>query len=132
MRRCAFLVVVATGLLVPGTLAAQEANVDISGHYRANGTHDPSKKAYRADVEITKNGEVYRLRWKDKNNTWEGVGLREGDRLVVATSSGGKSMAVLSYRIIAGPNGTRLVGRWAYLSDRITSTETLEPVANGK
>jgi hypothetical protein len=33
---------------------------------------------------------------------------------------------------VTAPNGVRLVGRWAYLSDKITSTETLEPLANAR
>jgi hypothetical protein len=120
------LAAVTLTLLCPVVTGAQQPQVDVVGNYKVTGIYAPTGQAYAAKVEISKNGDVYKVQWKSSDKTWEGVGLREGDRLAVATASGGKNMAIMSYRIVTTGNTLRLVGHWAYPGDKMKSSETME------
>jgi len=107
----------------------EKEQVDITGRFKAVGKYVPTKAEYVADVEITKQGDVYRVLWKSGPRAWDGVGLLDDNKLVVATyDQEGKNLAVISYKIMPGDNGLKLVGRWSYKGDKVLSTETLERV----
>ena len=124
-----FLLAVAPVLLFVPAVAqgADKDKEDITGRYKALGTHIPSNVTYAADVEISKQGDVYRVQWKSGAKVWEGVGMMEDNKLVVAThDTEGKNLAVMAYRIVTVDSSVKLVGRWSYKGDKAMSTETLE------
>ena len=124
-----FLLLVASVLLLVPDVGqgADQDKADITGRYKALGTHIPSNVTYAADVEISKQGDVYRVQWKSGTKVWEGVGMLEDNKLVVAThDTEGKNLAVMAYRILTVDSGVKLVGRWSYKGDKAMSTETLE------
>jgi hypothetical protein len=88
-------------------IAADKA--DITGKFTVEGT-TPDGNAYQGTAEITKKGDTYQINWTiGVNETYEGVGILEGDTFAVSFSSGGVS-GVVAYRVEKGP---KLVGKWA-------------------
>jgi hypothetical protein len=80
----------------------------------------------KSTVQITKEGDVYTVRWQHPFGAWEGVGLREGDRLSVGWQRGdGKDLGVSIYRIEPGGQGPKLVSRFAGFQDNRVQQETL-------
>ncbi len=90
-------------------------------------------------VRITKNGDVYKVRWDLADGThWVGVGLlnKVGDTLTVASAvSKGKdeqyvdgSLHISVYKVDkAGDKITKLVSECARYGDKKTHKETLRP-----
>lgn len=100
--------------------AAAQDPVDITGRYAVAGTN-PDGGMYQGTAEISKRGATYRIRWViGVSETYEGVGILEGDVLAVSFSSGTTSGVVL-YRVEKG----KLTGRWAVLGGDAVYRETL-------
>jgi hypothetical protein len=93
--------------------AEDKKEADIAGHYTWDGIKDGE------DYEIRKNGEVYQVLWTQKNGTWIGVAIRDGDRLCVAWDKpNGGNLGVAVYKIEKGDKGPALVGSWAAYEDK--------------
>jgi hypothetical protein len=120
-RRHAWGALVVCGLVAALAMAAvADDPVDITGRYAVVGTN-PDGGTYQGTAEISKRGATYRIRWViGVNETYEGVGILEGDVLAVSFSSGTTSGVVL-YRV----EKAKLSGRWALLGSDAVHSETL-------
>jgi hypothetical protein len=80
----------------------------------------------KSTVQITKEGEVYTVRWDHPWGAWLGVGLREGDKLSVGWHRvDGQDLGVSIYKIEPGGQGPKLVSRFAGYRDNKIQEETL-------
>ena len=94
----------------------------LSGTYRITRATSPqdSGGSYTGTVEITPRGEVYLARWRiASGESYSGVGLRQGDLLVVGWGTGQNVSSVAVYQA----RGTMLQGRWAVPNETRTGTE---------
>jgi hypothetical protein len=114
-------------LLAVATPAHTQAT-DPSGNYRCDGV-SPDGSAYRALVQIARNGDTYLLRWATPNGVVSiGVGVLKDNTLSVAFF--GVSAGVVVYRI----DGTKpLTGDWTDLEGTgHVYKETLTKLAEGE
>jgi hypothetical protein len=120
-RKHAWGALAVCGLVAALSLAAAAQNpVDIAGRYSVVGVN-PDGGMYQGRAEISKRGATYRIRWViGVSETYEGVGILEGDVLAVSFSSG-TSSGVVVYRVDKG----KLLGRWALLGSDAVHSETL-------
>jgi hypothetical protein len=95
---------IAVAVLVVGVGCLVAADkTDIAGKYTCEGTN-PQGQTYKGTVEITKVGDTYKLVWAIGNaETWDGVGILEGDVLAVSFASG-----VVVYKVEKG----KMTGKW--------------------
>jgi uncharacterized protein (TIGR03067 family) len=85
--------------------------LDITGKYRSESIQFNGEKQ-TADVEISRLGDSYLLRWKKGIfDAYVGIGLRKGNVLSVCWGNQGQ-VGICSYQIDKGP---RLVGEWTVL-----------------
>jgi len=85
-------------------------NANLLGNYTIKSGETPEKKKYSGTVDIgIKNG-VYTFKWKTGGQTFDGLGLRNGDVLTAGFNNTG-DFGVLQYRIKKG--GKVLTGLWA-------------------
>jgi hypothetical protein len=98
-----------------------DEKVDIAGSYEAKGIN-PNGGTYEATVEIKKNGDTYTIKWDitGANETYEGIGILEGDVLSVSYKSG-DATGVVAYKVSKG----KLDGKWSP-GDGKVYTETLK------
>ena len=98
-------------------VAAEEKTVDVQGVYRSG----------QSDVRITKNGEVYQIRWDFPDGSrWIGVGLVSGDTLSFGWDlPRGGNLGICVYKIEKGDKGPKLVGHWAAYQDKKPTADTL-------
>jgi hypothetical protein len=76
---------------------------DITGKYRCEGTNAEGK-TYTGTVEITKVGDTYKVAWTlGSGESYEGVGILEGDVLGVSFGGG-----VVVYKVEKG----KMSGKW--------------------
>ena len=80
---------------------------ELVGKHKLTGTNSTGGGAYKMDLEITRENEVYTLVWSSGGNSYKGVGVVEGDNLAVAFSMDG-SHVFGHYRL----SGKELDGRW--------------------
>lgn len=97
--------------------AVQSSEVgDINGYYSCRGMEAAGKK-YTGVAVIIKKGDVFLIQWMvGGGSTFTGVAIRQGDTLAASwalPSDRGVIRGVNLYRIEAGKDGPRLVGRWA-------------------
>ncbi|MBP9663247.1 MAG: hypothetical protein KBD94_01405 [Pyrinomonadaceae bacterium] len=74
---------------------------DIAGDYSTTGTNPDGKGEYKADLTITKHGEVFQFSWASGGNEYDGVGVVNGDHAAVSYTDGkdGKGCGVILYQI---------------------------------
>lgn len=103
-KKIVALVAVLGVALVLAAPAVAADKVDLTGKYKCEGKN-PQGGTYTGTVEIKKKGDVYYLSWAiGPAETYEGIGLLEGDVLAVSYTGG-----VVAYKVEKGP---KLVGRW--------------------
>jgi hypothetical protein len=102
------------GLTSPAQAGEEQ---DITGTYNASG----------GDFTITRNGEVYQVRWEyPDGRVWVGVALLEGKTLSVAWDfPTGGNLGVAVYKVEKGEKGPNLVGRWAAYQDPRSTADTI-------
>jgi hypothetical protein len=85
-----------------GCFAADK--VDIAGKWKCKGTN-PNGKEYEGTVEITKDGDTYKVAWTlgGGADNYDGVGILEGDVLAVSFGDG-----VVVYKI----EKDKMSGKW--------------------
>jgi hypothetical protein len=93
---------------------------DIAGSYAGKGAN-PDGKEYEAKVEVTKNGDTYKIKWEiaGSGEEYEGFGILEGDIFSVSYKAG-DGHGVVSYKVTKG----KLDGKWSPGDGKIY-TETL-------
>jgi|SRR6516164_4017477 hypothetical protein len=103
-----------------GNVEAQRTpEVDITGIYTPE--YQP-----KSAVQITREGEVYTVRWEHPFGVWVGVGLRDGNQLSVGWQRvDGHDLGVSIYQIEQGGQGPKLVSRFAGYRDNKVQQETL-------
>jgi hypothetical protein len=116
------LVVLGLALLVPAALRAAEGP-EIGGNYACKGMN-PDGKEYTGSVKITKQGDVYHLKWTIGQESHAGVGIREENTLAVSWTEAGGTSGIVVYKI---GKDKRLVGKWAVQGGKDVYTETLTP-----
>lgn len=74
---------------------------DIAGSYATDGTNPDGKGEYKADLTITKHGEVFQFSWNSGGNEYDGVGVVNGNHAAVSYTDGtdGKGCGVVLYQI---------------------------------
>lgn len=97
---------------------------DLRGVYRIVGSTVPGAggRGYAGTVTITPNGDTFTVAWKlASGESYNGVGVRHGDLLVVGWGVNQDSVGVVSYRAQDGA----LRGVWAIPGGRRLGAETL-------
>ncbi len=93
---------------------------DVTGTYDVLGQEALNKDGYHGVATVTKNRDVYTVKYQDDEATVFGVGLTDGNLFSIAYVSEG-TPAIL---ILKGmPDGT-LKGPWAYKGENVPSHET--------
>ncbi len=96
---------------------------DLSGNYQASGTNPGGKGSYTGTVQITKNGDSYRMVW-EVGTSYVGTGIVTGEYLSVAyADTGGNWFGVVVYKILQ--DGKRLEGKWCGHEGTVLGKETL-------
>ena len=87
---------------------------DIAGDYSVTGTNEGGGGEYRGDLRIAKREGVYQFTWVSGPNTYDGVGVRTGDKLAVSFTDGanGKGCGVVLYSIAGDGSLDGKVGYW--------------------
>jgi len=108
-------------LLALCVVAQADDKLDISGKYEGKGT-GPNGAAYEVKVEVSKSGDTYAIKWEvgGGNETYEGIGILEGDVFSVSYTAGGNGHGVVAYKVTKG----KLDGKWSPGDGKIY-TETL-------
>src|SRR4051812_38831309 len=104
MTTLRFLSVVCAAALILAaapTFAAQDDDIDIVGTYLVKGDAG-NGKTYEGKVRVTADGDAFKVKWTIAEQTYTGVGIRQGDVLSVGYVSG-DYVGVASYRIKKGP-----------------------------
>jgi hypothetical protein len=124
MRFCSRLALCSV-LVLASTAAARQAP-NLAGSYQCVGDAGNGKQ-YKGTVEITREGDCYRLKWDLAPTAYTGLGILDGNQLAVAirAENDPKYTGVINYKL--GPDG-RLSGRWStFGSQGATLSETLTP-----
>jgi hypothetical protein len=99
-----------------------EGSSKLNGTYKiVKGVSPAGDRRYSGTVSILPRGEVYTVKWNLTQETYEGVGIRQGNLLVVGWGQAGKGAGVVAYRIAP----RTLNGRWATPGDTRIGTENL-------
>lgn len=87
---------------------------DIAGSYSVTGTNEGGGGEYRGDLRIAKREGVYQFTWVSGPNTYDGVGVRTGDKVAVSFTEGsnGKGCGVVLYSIAGDGSLDGKVGYW--------------------
>ncbi len=89
---------------------------DLTGYYTCKGEEVGGKK-YSGIVTLVKKNDVYLISWVvGGGSNFSGIAIRQGNNLAASwaiVTEKGVVRGVNLYRIEAGANGPRLVGRWA-------------------
>ena len=98
-----------------------EGPASLNGIYRITRATSPDANgSYTGTVGIAPVGEIYAVRWRiASGETYSGVGLRQGNLLVVGWGTGQNVSSVAVYQA----RGTMLQGRWAVPNETRTGTE---------
>jgi hypothetical protein len=103
---------------------------EISGYYTCRG-QEMNGKSYTGLCVIAKQKDVYVVNWViGTGSTFSGIGIRQGNTLAISwtlpNDRGGFVRGVNLYRLEAGENGPRLIGRWATMpGPGVLASETL-------
>ena len=98
-----------------------EGPASLNGSYRITRSTSPDANgSYTGTVEIAPRGEVYAVRWRiASGESFSGIGLRQGNLLVVGWGTGQNVSAVAVYQA----RGATLLGRWAVPNETRAGTE---------
>lgn len=100
---------------------AEVPHADITGKYVGTGTN-PDGSGYECEVEITKEGNVYKTVWYfDGKSGYEGRGILKGDTFVVGFGNA-QGYGVVAYTV--GSDGS-LEGTWSGKGGTKVGTEKL-------
>jgi hypothetical protein len=96
---------------------------ELKGAYKIVASTTPGGgKGYAGTVTITPNGETYTVRWKlASGESYNGVGIRQGDLLAVGWGINQDSVGVVHYT----QQGTALQGVWAIPGGKRLGSELL-------
>lgn len=97
-----------------------EGPAGLEGKYKITSGKSSTGTSYSGEVAIIHTGETYSLNWTLPNESYRGVGILQGDLLVVAWGSG-KGYGVVTYEISDG----KLDGKWAAAGSESLGTEAL-------
>lgn len=110
---------------VKGATARGVENLDgpasLDGTYKITKANGPEGKSYSGDVTIKPHGATYELEWKLGKSAYKGVGIKDGNKLIVGWSVAGGAGIVL-YKV----QGKKLDGVWSNPGEGKTSVEVLE------
>ncbi len=100
-----------------------EGPADLDGRYKIIEGKTPSGQSYAGEVSITKNGAAYALKWMLPAGVFRGVGVLEGDLLVVGwgPQDGEGKLGTVAYKVSEG----KLDGKWTATDSDAVGTETL-------
>ena len=105
-------------VLIPVAVSA----ADITGTYDCQGTNPGGKGNYKGTVVIEKPGDAYKVTWSIAGQTFNGVGILEGDQFSVGYTDAAKSwFGVIVYKV----KGNTLTGPWAVYGSGNMGSETL-------
>lgn len=108
-----------------GTTGTEElaGSPELRGSYKiVRSTTPGAGKGYAGTVNLTPHGDTYAVVWKlASGESYNGVGVRQGDLLVVGWGLRQDSVGVVSYRA----QGATLVGVWAVPGEDGLGAETL-------
>lgn len=94
----------------------------LNGTYKITESRSvPNGNPYTGSVIITPNGDTYTVMWNLANESYSGIGVRQGDVLVVGWGIGSRSVGVVGYTVV----GNWLNGKWANPGGTKTGTEKL-------
>ena len=114
------------GTPVPDVSAVAPHDSDLSGVYECVGGAGASME-YHGQIDISKEGYCYRVKWTVGIQHSSGIAIRDGDTLSVAIHDDDKDepAGIAVYRV---ESDGKLVGRWSYFGyDGATVVETLVP-----
>ena len=96
---------------------------ELRGSYKIVSSTTPGAgKGYAGTVNLTPHGDTYAVAWRlASGESYTGVGIRQGDVLVVGWGISQDSVGVVSYRA----EGATLVGVWAIPGGESLGAETL-------
>lgn len=100
------------GLILTTAGEDKEKPDDLAGSYKCSGSGNGGK--YEGTVEVSKDGDAYRVEWEIAGAKHAGVGIYDKDKGVLSTSwaslvEGGVITGVAVYQVEKG----KLSGRWA-------------------
>jgi hypothetical protein len=93
----------------------------LNGTYSITSGTGPDGKTYSGSVSITPTGDTYAVKWVLPNESYGGVGIKQGDTLIVGWGEAGKDAGAVSYTIAGGG----LSGKWATPGGSQLGTEEL-------
>jgi hypothetical protein len=93
----------------------------LNGTYKITKAAGPDGKGYEGNVAIAPKGQTFEVTWTLPTESYSGVGIQEGDLLIVGWGEAGKGAGVVSYKI----NGATLAGRWGAPGAPQLGTESL-------
>ncbi|MEI8350260.1 MAG: hypothetical protein WCI77_08915 [Candidatus Omnitrophota bacterium] len=86
-----------------------EGPAGLGGVYKITNAYNPDTGSnYAGTVSINKNGEIYSVNWSLLSESYSGIGILEGDLLIVSWGVG-QNTGVVDYKI----EDKILIGRWA-------------------
>lgn len=116
-----FLVI---GLIILATAAAFGQTRDITGIYAATGTNPGGRGAYRGDVIVVEDGEVYQVAWTIAGARHVGTGVLRGNQFSVVYAPEGQGTGIAVYEL--QPDGN-LDGVWTNLGGSTLGSERWIP-----
>jgi hypothetical protein len=93
----------------------------VEGRYLVTGSNPGSQAPYGGQLEITRTGATYQLKWKVGNSSNTGVGIKVDDDLFAAWADKKHAFGVVSYTF----DGRRAKGIWTLGGSSRTATEDL-------
>lgn len=96
------------------------ASVGLGGRFDIFG-NNPDGSEYEGSISIEKFGNTYQLNWNSGGFRYDGVGIREGNLLIVGWAYGA-SAGVISYDF----DGTKATGKWSVVGAENLATESIQ------
>jgi hypothetical protein len=93
----------------------------LSGTYNVVSAKSPSGSSYTGTVTLTPTGGTHSVQWNLSNGSFSGVGIRQGDLLIVGWGEAGKGAGAVSYQV----SGSTLTGVWAVPGGSQLGSETI-------
>ncbi|MCK6586119.1 MAG: hypothetical protein HUU21_26645 [Polyangiaceae bacterium] len=93
----------------------------LSGTYKVVSAKAPAGGSYTGTVTITPTGATHSVQWNLSNGSFSGVGIRQGNLLIVGWGESGKGAGAVSYQV----SGTSLTGVWATPGGTQLGSETI-------
>ncbi len=99
-----------------------EGPANLDGVYKIVRAVNPQGQSYAGTVAVHPTGDTYGVTWKlASGESYSGVGVKDGNLLVVGWGIGGKGAGVVDYEI----RGATLSGKWATPGGTQLGTEVL-------